>query len=141
MSVHAAPMALSRPRRRRGCLGALGYLILGALACMVVGAVLLFPHGDRVRQWHPYGAKGPVVTVHHQWTWGRTSGFGYNRYEILAGEDPSGGYGEVVPIPSYLKPGTDELAKVRVTGGKAGITITYSPGDRVFIPEKNLKGR
>lgn len=146
MSVHAAPMALARPRRRRGCLGALGYAILGALACLVLGIVLTIPHADRVRQWHPYGAKGPAVTVYHRWTWGHALSldsllpFGYDRYEILAGQDPSGSYGEVVPIAD-LTPGSGELAKVRVTGDKTGITITYSTGDQAFIPKANLYGR
>lgn len=67
--------------------------------------------------------------------------FGYNRYELIAGDDPSGSYGQVVPVPGYLTPGSGELAKLRVTGNARGITITYGPGDQAFIPKPNLKGR
>lgn len=147
MSVHLSPTPLPRRRSHRGCLGALGYAILGALACFIVGIVLNYPHSDRVRQWHPYGAGGPAVSVFHRWTWawalnfGILNGAGYNRYEIVAGEDPSGTYGAPIAMPGYVSPGDGELAKIRVTGDARGITITFSGGEHFFIPKANLKGR
>lgn len=136
MSVHSAPMSLARPRRRRGCLGALGYLILGALACALAVGVLSWRHIDRAKQWHPYGPKGPTVTAWHAYTWSDL--LGYDRYELIAGDDPSGSYGEDVPVPRDFD---SDLAKVRVTANATGITITYPAGDRAFIPKANLKGR
>jgi hypothetical protein len=121
--------------------------VLGALACLAVGIVLSIPHGGRVRQWHPYGAKGPAVTAYHQYTWGHAlsfepfAAFGSDRYRLVAGVDTSGSYGQEVPVPDHLAPGSGELAKVRVTGAAAGVTITYSTRDRVFIPKANLKAR
>jgi len=146
MSVRSAPFPLARPRGRRGCLGALGYLILGALACALIVGVLNWRHIDRARQWHPYGAKGPVVTAWHAYTWGHyldigVVSFGYDRYELTAGEDPSGSYGEEVPVPTDFGPPYDDLSKIQVTGDASGITLTYDTKNRVFIPKSNLKGR
>lgn len=146
MSVRAAPMSLARPRRRLSCLGALGYVVLGAVACALAVGVLNWRHVDRVRQWHPYGAKGPVVTASHAYTWGHlldlgVVSFGYDRYELTAGEDPSGSYGEHVPVPRDFSPRYDDLSKVRVTADASGITIAYPGKDRAFIPKANLKGR
>lgn len=146
MSVHIAPVSLPRVRRRRGCLGAIGFLLLGALACAVVFAVLNWRHVERARQWHPYGANGPVVTAWHTYTWGHyldvgAVSLGYDRYELTAGEDPSGSYGEDVPVPRNFGPRYDDISKVQVTGDATGITITYPTKDRAFVPKANLKGR
>ena len=140
MSVHEAPITFARPRRARGCLGAIGGVIVGLLIAAVVVAALSWRHVDRARQWHPYGPKGPVVTVWHTYTWGRVVGLGYDRFEVTAGEDPSGTYGEDVPTPRHFSPG-DGLAKMRVTVDAKGVTVTYPGGDRAFVPKENLKGR
>lgn len=140
MSVHEAPITFARPRRARGCLGAVGGVVLGLVIAAVAVAALSWRHVDRARQWHPYGPKGPVVTVWHAYTWGHVAGLGYDRFEVVAGEDPSGSYGADVPTPRHFSPAGD-LAKMRVTAGSTGVTVTYPAGDRAFVPKKYLKGR
>lgn len=140
-------MSLARPRRRRGCLGALGYAFIGAVACLIVGIVLSLPHGGRVRQWHPYGPKGPVVTAYHQYTWGHAISpepllsFGYDRYTFTAGDDPTGSYGAEVPMAPDFGPPDDDLSAVKVTGDDTGITVTYHGKSRGFVPKSSLELR
>lgn len=140
MSVHEAPITFARPHRARGCLGAIGCVILGLVIAALVVAALSWRHIDRARQWHPYGPKGPVITVWHTYTWGHLVGVGYNRYEVVAGEDPSGSHGADVPTPRHFSPGND-LTKMHVTADSKGITITYPDGDHAYVPQENLKGR
>ncbi|HEY3681528.1 MAG TPA: hypothetical protein VGL93_00730 [Streptosporangiaceae bacterium] len=145
MSVREAPISLARPRPRRGCLGALGFVAVGVLICAIAATALTWTHTVRTRQWHPYGAKGPVVTVWRAYTWagGLHDGLlgGHDRYEMRAGADPSGRSGDDVPVPRGFGPRHDDLAKVTVTGDAHGVTVTFPGKEHAFVPKARLKAR
>lgn len=140
MSLHQAPIALPSARRGYGCLLSLGCLVLGLALCAAAVAVLNARHVDRVRQWHaPHGESG-TVTVWHAHTWGSAIGIGYDRYEVVAGSDPSGTYGHDVPLPPRYGPadGTDGMG---VHWKSHKLVITYPEGDKVTVSLDTLKGR
>lgn len=140
MSIHQSPIALPPARRGHGCLLSLSCLVLGVVLCAAAVAVLNRRHVDRVRQWHaPHGDPG-TITVWHAHTWGSALGIGYDRYEVVAGTDPSGSYGRDVPASPDLGTG-NRVDTMTVAWKSHTVVITYPDGDRATVPRDRLKGR
>lgn len=149
MSLHHAPVPLARRRQGPGALVALGLIIAGIVICIVAVAVLSARHADRVRQWRQpasvayragnhVAVRHEVVTLWHAYTWGHLVGVGYNRYEMVVGQDPSGSYGHQVPSGQTFGPPTGNPSGIRVTWKSSGVVVAYPGGDHAFVPAKNL---